>query len=103
MRINAGSKITKDDVYLVVTYARKKGNDIWIEDIAVGPKGAITFYCSSLNGKRATNRGDGARAASWTAWGYLIADLFKRDPNAVIGQYRGMKDFAAQCRSYKPK
>lgn len=75
--------------------------DIHVHEIAVGrargKKYGITFYAHSLHGTRATNRGDGERAATWTAWGFLIAELFARDPKAKIGQYENIHDFIATC------
>lgn len=45
-------------------------------------------------------------AASWTAYGYLIARLFLVDPAAIIGSYKGVADFVKQCeqcRAWKTK
>lgn len=99
MRINAGSKLTEADLYAAANIARTQhGQDFHIEESATSPRGAITFYGESYSGKRPTNRGSGAKAATWVAWGYFIAELFNRDPNAVIGQYRGVEHFKRQCR-----
>lgn len=35
-------------------------------------------------------------AASWTEWGWWLARVFERDPNARCGVYRGLDDFHAQ-------
>jgi len=34
-------------------------------------------------------------AATWDEWGHWIAELFERDPDAIIGEYRGRDDFHA--------
>ena len=95
MRIQAGSKLTPADVQEAVSLARKRGRDIWIQEISQGSRGAITFYCESHWGKYAIGRNDsqGHKAASWTSFGWVIAELFTRDPDAIIGQYRGRDHF----------
>jgi hypothetical protein len=40
------------------------------------------------------------RAASWTAYGYVISCLFAHDPDARIGPYRGRADFIAKVTTY---
>ena len=35
-------------------------------------------------------------AATWMDWGWFIAVLFRYDPDAVIGQYKGRGDFLRQ-------
>lgn len=116
MRINASTMLTASDVERAARYARSKGHDIFIADLEVSPRGAITFHAESEDGRRATNRGgrndgfgyDGfgysrGRAASWTAWGWLIADLFARNPNANgVGWYKNIEDFKAQVKRYTP-
>jgi hypothetical protein len=103
MRIQSRTTLKEADVYAAARYARSKGHDIDVASIITAPRGGITFYCSSMYGKRAANGRPGERAASWTAWGWLIADLLKRDPNAIVGQYKGVEDFKRQCREYMPK
>ena len=34
-----------------------------------------------------------AKAATWDEWGYFLRDLFKIDPNAICGRYKGVEDF----------
>lgn len=62
----------------------------------------VSFKGYALTGRYSTNSGiygaDSPRAATWSAWGYLIAELFKVDPHAVIGYYDGVADFERQCR-----
>lgn len=101
MRITTQSKLTASDVREAASFARERGQDIYVEEIATSPRGAVTFYCEAEHGRYATNRqgrgGSTGRAATWTAWGWLIAELFRRDPDARIGQYRGVDDFRRQC------
>ena len=101
MRITSKTTLTKLDLYAAERYAQRFGNDIHIDSLAVSPRGAITFYCVSYNGTRRCNGRDGF-AATWSAWGYLIAELFNRDPSAIIGQYRGREDFIRKCREWQP-
>lgn len=35
-------------------------------------------------------------AASWTEWGWFLARVFDRDPDARCGDYRGVEDFNTQ-------
>jgi hypothetical protein len=96
MRINAQSKLTETDVLIAISRTRGfHDQDIWLDEIHTGARGAITFYCESEHGKYSTGRNhpNGARAASWTAWGWLIAELFTYDPDAHIGTYRGRDHF----------
>lgn len=100
MRINAHSKLTADDVYFAVKQARAEyGQDIFLDDITVGKHGAINFYCASQHGKFAVNRHgkSEARAASWVAYGYVIAELYRRDPEAHIGFYNSVEHFRNWC------
>lgn len=101
--------ITGSAVYEAALRARTEhGQDIYVEDLSEkkGRKRAhsITLYCGSEHGRYAVNRPqtawrgrDRTRAASWTAWGWLLAILFKQDPHAVMGEYDGAADFERQC------
>lgn len=100
MRINAASKLTASDLYEAAYVARQHGHDFHIEELAVSPRGALTFYGESYTGKHRVNRHgrSDAYAATWAAWGWFIAELFNRDPDARIGQYKGVADFRRQCQ-----
>ena len=37
-----------------------------------------------------------AYAATYDEWGYFIARLFEKDPNAIFGNYKGQDDFDSQ-------
>lgn len=71
----------------------------------------VEFYAESLNGKRATGHRaigsyplcDVPRAASWTAYGYVIARLYALDPDARIGQYHDRADFISSVTRYVPR
>lgn len=104
MRIQSQQIIAADDIHLAVSRARYEFNqDIWLDcdadgcaEITVGARGAIEFHCHSTWGKYASGRRDnpnGYRAASWTAWGYVIAHLFTVNPEARIGHYRSRDHF----------
>lgn len=101
--------LTSADVESAAAIARSEhGQDIYITEIhACGSRSrarGLTFYCGSLGGRRATNRGDGERAATWTAWGYLIAELFRRDPDAIMTYYKSAADFQDRTQArYVPR
>ena len=93
--------LTENDLYEAALRARDEfGQDIWIDEISSGRSrkrnGRITFYAKSMNGRRARN-GRPGRAASWTAYGYLIAELFRRDSEAIIGIYNSPTEFHEIC------
>lgn len=105
MKITAASGLTREDVREAVALARSRGQDIHIAELDVGPRGAITLYCESFSGTYAVNRPqegyfarDRPRAASWAAYGWVIAELFRRSPGAHIGQYKSVEDFRKWCR-----
>jgi hypothetical protein len=98
--------LTTGDVMAACQVARQNfGQDVYCEESAnVGSRSrrnGVIFYLESLHGRRSNNRqrSDGVRAASWSAWGYVIAELFNLDPNAIIGQYAGVADFRNQCEA----
>jgi len=90
--------------------------DIGLTDMrAFSPRGpernGVEFYAESSNGRRAAahraigscSLGDAHRAASWTAYGYVIARLYAWDPDARIGKYRNRADFIAQVTYRVPR
>lgn len=110
-------KIGCTEVYGAFSAARLKDDqDISVVDMrSFRPRGpehnGVEFYAESCNGARATGhhpigsfRGcDLPRAASWTAYGYVIARLFALDPAARIGQYDGRADFIRQVTARVPR
>lgn len=103
MRIKAGSELTIGNVYDAAARANLRGQDIHAHEVVQGKRGAITFYAYSLNGRYATGRNDGERAATWDAWGYLIAELYNLDPRATIGPYKNATDFIQKCASERDR
>lgn len=93
--------LRRHDVQEAARVAREHGHDIYVDEIAeCGSKSrrrGITFYCESMDGPRARNGREG-RAASWDAYGWLIAELFNRDPSAIIGYYKSPSHFLLECR-----
>jgi hypothetical protein len=96
------NKITEHDVSMAFIDAKyTDGADIYPVDISsFKPRGheyGVTFYAGSDHGVRlAAHRGDTyefPRAASWDAWGWVIARLYLLDPDARIGNYRDVSDF----------
>lgn len=43
------------------------------------------------------------KAATWDEWGIFIAELFRRDINAVIGQYKSLDDFIEQTTAERDR
>jgi hypothetical protein len=106
-------KITEADLCRAFRLARlENGADIWPEDVRTfrprraGFRNGLHFYAYSHCGNRPTGHrmigsyplDDVARAASWDAYGYVIARLFMIDRQAHIGQYCGVADFRRQVR-----
>jgi hypothetical protein len=64
----------------------------------------IDFYLVATDGhgRRWANsgqRGAGTdKAATWLEWGALIAELYHRDPDALVAYYGSASDFIAQTR-----
>jgi len=90
--------------------------DIHVVDMRTfSPRGAerngVEFYAGSSNGRRATGHRaigsyplcDVPRAASWTAYGYVIARLYAWDPDARIGPYSSRANFIARVTGYVPR
>jgi len=111
------NKITEGGLDSAFHQARSvNGADIYPVDVRTfrprrdGFTSGIQFYAESYSGNRATGHreigsyplDDVPRAASWDAYGYVIARLFLVDPDAVIGQYSGVEDFKRQVRQYAP-
>lgn len=103
--------ITADHVAIAAATARMSYSvDMQVAELCnVGSRKrshGVTFRGYALDGNRSTNSGiygaANARAATWDAWGYFIAEMFKVDPDAIVGQYDGVSDFGAQCRAYQP-
>ena len=90
--------------------------DIHVVDMRTfSPRGAerngVEFYAGSSNGRRATGHraigsyplSDVPRAASWTAYGYVIARLFALDPSARVSFYKSRADFIATVTRRVPR
>lgn len=105
--------LTEHDVYRAFTEARQlDGADIYPDDISTFQprtpyRHGVKFYATSLHGRQITGHRpigsyplDGeARAASWDAYGYVIARLYRIDPDARIGHYKGIADFISTCEA----
>lgn len=90
--------ITENDILDAIIAARAHGADILIDHDGIRKfkprrfERGFEFFCEALSGKRSRNR-RGGRAASWTAYGLFMADLYKLDPSAEISFYRNCADF----------
>jgi hypothetical protein len=103
-------KLTEADVRTAVHDARQlDGADIMIEDLRTwtprSHRNGIEMWLYADHGKFSTGRnqgpgprGEAARAASWDAWGHVIARLFAQDPDARVGWYDGVDDFITKVR-----
>lgn len=101
MKIHS-DKLTFHDVLEAGMAARvKHGQDFGIDECGFfhSRKRARGYevYACSLEGKRASAHGHGRRAASWTAYGYFIAELFNRDSEAIVGMYADVDAFVDWC------
>lgn len=107
MKIHSDVLTVEDVVQCASVCRADHGVDVQIgELVATGSRKrarGLTFKGYALSGRYAANSGvygaDSPRAATWSAWGYLIAELFARDPGAIIGTYDGAADFVAQCEN----
>jgi hypothetical protein len=93
--------------------------DIYAEDVRwftprrAGFARGVELFAHSHNGTRASahasieeqrgSRDHLNRAASWDAYGYVIAYLYRLDAGAVIGPYRNREDFVRQVRAEAPR
>lgn len=104
--------ITTVDIWRAFKDARDvHGQDIYLDGgiRAFTPRAGgygYEIFAESLHGKRASAHGPiGAdpkwqpRAASWEAYGYVIAYLYNIDAAARIGWYKSAEDFRSQTSS----
>jgi hypothetical protein len=111
MRIYS-DRLTAADVRSAFSSARLVNEaDIYAQDLREfhprdGHRNGVEVYAYSYSGNRASAHGpihrgfgsdeDAPRAASWDAYGWVIARLYLIDPDARIGQYRDVADFIRQ-------
>lgn len=109
--------ITESDVRAAFTSAQVRNADIYIDgDIRTWKPRKEQYgtevFAASRHGRAATGhvparesgpRDDYPRAASWDAWGYVIAYLFNADPHARVGFYDNEADFVEKVRKYRHK
>lgn len=99
--------LTEDDLDRCAARVRDEhpGVDIYVSDAAELYEGERTrrldrVHLRSWNGTRHSNtgvRGAGTEmAASWTEWGWWLAEVFELDPAARANDYRGAEDFHRQ-------
>lgn len=104
MRLHSDT-LTEADIRSACALARENGYDVYVEGMvrtgSRSRRNGYTLYLESANGRRTTNRRgkSDSRAATWSAWGFVIAELFNRDPEAIVGQYDSPQDFHRQCES----
>lgn len=82
-----------------VSFQDTRSRDGWYEPIREfrardGRNGFEIFLSGSS--RYASQHDRSEKAPSWTEWGLVIAALFFVDPNAEIGQYKGVEDFHTQ-------
>lgn len=100
--------LSKSDIAAAFKVARDHGADIHLDDYrewrARDGRYAAEVHAASLGGTRmAQHTVDGIQspAASWDAWGWFIAELYRRDPSARIGYYLNAGDFALKVLQAK--
>lgn len=103
-------KITTADIFTAFRLARTvHGQDIHLDGGVrqFRPRRqahGYEIFAESMHGKRASahgpigsyDRSTLPRAASWNAYGFVIAHLYNVDPDARIGFYAGRADFIAK-------
>lgn len=107
MRVHSDT-LTPDDFYLAAWAVRADAPHIYINQIGVyGSRSRARAFDVALRGRgarhtRRPNSGSygaaqGDFAATYDDWGYWLAELFRRDPNARVGSiYNGRDDFHAR-------
>jgi hypothetical protein len=118
MRIYSNTLTASDAEQAIYRARYTHGQDIWndgpVRQFAsrtAGYRTGIEMFAQSVSGRWATGhapiasgpRDHLARAASWDAYGYVIALLFAKDPAARIGPYRGRDDFIEQVKAEAPR
>ncbi|MDG6938495.1 MAG: hypothetical protein JRN42_08185 [Nitrososphaerota archaeon] len=110
------STLTLDDIYDALNSAKKTGRvaeDVFFVQLKKrGSNSRFGGYLIHLGtyeqgsgpttSRHRKNSGkygpttDGLWAASYDEWGWFIAGIFDRDPEAIFGQYQGRWDFNRQ-------
>lgn len=104
--------LTQHDVSEAFAQARSvHDQDIWLCDISSHPARdygcAIKVFAYSHHGRAASahrpigsySLEDVPRAASWDAYGYVMAELYRIDPAARVGFYNSVAHFIDTCRA----
>jgi hypothetical protein len=106
--------LTGDDLHLALIDSGLHRRGVFLDTDRGGPNGytahrsrkrkhRFTFYLVATDGygRRYANSGTkGAgtdKAATWHEWGAFIAELYHRDPDALIGHYGSARDFEANA------
>lgn len=104
--------LTDVDVFEAFNNARNLHNQvIWSVDVrSFKPRSqyanGVEFFAEG-NSPHATGHrvigsyplGSVSRAATWSAYGYVIAALYQKDESAKIGFYKSKQDFILSCMS----
>jgi hypothetical protein len=106
------SKVTRDVTYVTFESGNSRSRphrfelQLGTHDKHSLPEGTQDQYGKTLRVRRYKNSGGrGAESgwyeppvwsATWHEWGWVIAEIMRRDPNAVFGPYRGQASFNSQ-------
>lgn len=117
MRIHS-DKLVKSDFGLAASNAGF-GPDVYYERTEHGSRSRARAFELKIDAEPGTDRhgikrafsrnsgGQGAeqgpyKAATWVEWGDFIVELFKIDPNAIIGHYTSAEHFVEDTAKYAP-
>lgn len=86
--------------------ALPKGVTLAVLEIISNTRKRRNGWIVSLSGSspyRSQMSEGGHRAATWDEHGLWMAELYRRDPNAVIGWYKTLDDFLTQTRQERDR
>lgn len=100
--------LVADDIRAAFADARQfDGQDIYITDMReFRPRGyarGFQLYAGALAGRNASAHAPDVKAATWDAYGYVMARLYKTDPGAKIASYANLAEFCRSTGQYIPR
>jgi hypothetical protein len=72
-------------------YTRNNVNNRYV--VHLRSEGLVDAEGNKRRYPRGGNDGSGVRGCTYNEWGYFIAELFRIDPEATIGPYKGVDHF----------
>jgi len=80
----------------------------WVDIAEAGSRKRSRAYVVRLSGSSRYAMASGHlmenyKSATWDEWGNFIAAMFRIDPSAIIGDYKGVDDFIAQTQAERDR